>query len=163
MPEPESEIKTVSAAELAKQIQHLQCYGEYDQYHDWSLYFTLDDKTAALEKMLAAWDETDSDGRKLILAFIETLIKDNRNSCAVLTNLLVRHLQNPGVFKLVFESLESGSFCICLLSSMKLQNIKSDDLTAVIKSYFTARSFVERKRPYNVQEIYNRLEALLAE
>jgi hypothetical protein len=107
MQETNNVNETVTSGELEKIIQHTQ-YGEYDQYHDWSPSYTLQDKASFLDNMLQNWTKTTPDGKKLILQFIRTLITESGNDTQIIANALVRYTQFPEIFNMANKLLKSG-------------------------------------------------------
>lgn len=87
----------VTAQELSRLIEHLQVYGEYDSYHEWSLYYTLQNKLDSLEEMLKNWDDTEPAGQKLILNFIQILIKEAYYDPMIIKWKLAEHYHIPEV------------------------------------------------------------------
>jgi len=56
-----NEIHIITSAEIAKLVEHLTVYGEYDHTHEWSLFYTLQDKLESLVKMLDNREKTEAD------------------------------------------------------------------------------------------------------
>lgn len=153
----------VTAVELGKLMEHLLEYGEYDQYHDWSLYYTLRNKTDALAKMLENWEITEIEGRKLILQFIHTLIKDAGGNTQCITDTLITYAHLPEVNSIITASIDSIFFSLSLLISMKQFQIKSDEWIVKICDFSAGRKFTEKKKNKNIVELYQKIQELILE
>lgn len=158
-----AENEIVTSKKLSDHIEHLQVYGEYDSYHEWSLAYTLKDKTEELEKMLKAWGQTDLEGKKVICHFIRTLIKDSMYSTDLLTNVLVQNLHIPEIAKIISQSLNSGIFSGNLLASMKQYRIINAEWITAIRNNRSGENFLEKKKRYDVKGMYKLLDEFLAD
>jgi len=91
---------SVTAHELAKIIQ-LSEYGEYGSDHDRTPSYTLENKLDWVETMLKDWDNTEPDGKKLIVYFIRILVKEAGSSSALVVDRLASYSQIPEVAKVI--------------------------------------------------------------
>ena len=87
----------ITAAEIAKLVEHLTVYGEYDSYHDWPLFYTVQDKLDSLTKMLDDRERTEIDWQKVILHFIREIAKESKYDPSLVTNVLVKYEHIPQV------------------------------------------------------------------
>jgi hypothetical protein len=162
MEKNDDQKEIVTTREVIKIIQQGE-YGEYDQFHDWSPSYTLQNKADLLENMLNNWDKTEPEGRKLIIQFIRILIKESGSSALVITNKLVPYAQLPEVIRVVNEFLFSGLFCQDLLVSMKNYQVRQEDWLKKIRNISTERKFIEKKREINHKDLYRKINELILE
>jgi hypothetical protein len=161
MAENEDQPVIVTAAELAKIIEHYSVYGEYDEYHEWSLYYSFQDKAGLLEKLLIDWERTEADGQKLILQFTRTLIKEFLYGPSLLAEILVRSIRLAGIVEAVSGSLVSGVFAHALLVAMKNHQVRQEDWLAKIRELTAGRKFSERQR--DLKDLYPKIQELVEE
>lgn len=87
----------VTSQELTKLIEHYTVYGEYDEYHEWSLFYSLKDKLNFLDAMLKNRDNTEPLGKKIILQRIRDLIKEAGSNEENITNILTSYIHIPEI------------------------------------------------------------------
>lgn len=160
MEEANDQKEIVTAQEVAKIIQQ-SAYGEYDQYHDWSPSYTLQNKADLLENMLKCWDTTEEKGRKLIVQYVRTLIKESGGGVSIITDKLLNFGGHSEIVKIVDEFLNSGVFSHALLSSMKNYHLRQDDWLLRIRAITAERKFIDNKR--KVKNLYKEIQGLILE
>ncbi|MFH1253017.1 MAG: hypothetical protein V1664_01650 [Candidatus Uhrbacteria bacterium] len=90
----------ITAQDLTKIIQQ-GLHGEYGADHDWSPDGSLKTKIGWLEEMLKNWDQTEPEGKKLIMYFLRSLIKEAKENSTVVTDRLTPYAKIPEVAKVI--------------------------------------------------------------
>lgn len=135
--------------------------GDYDQYHEWSPSYSLEDKANLLFNMLNNWNYSTEDAKKLIIDFTKKLIHDSGTSSYIVTDKLVLFAQLNEIKTAVEEFLYSGIFCCNLLTSMKNHSVILSDWIEKIKSIYNDRKFSESNRDLKRHEVYEKIEKLI--
>jgi len=138
-------------------------YGEYGAEHDWSPSYSTQDKADVLERLLLDWYNTDTDGRKVILAFIRKLNAEWRDTAAPVANVLARHAGIPDIQKMVLAGfLNSGYFSMALLEYMKASGIQQAAWLAKIQLLSEQQGFADGKKLLKRDNIYKKITELMA-
>jgi hypothetical protein len=151
----------VTAREVSEAIRQCE-YGEYDQNHEWSPSYSLQDKAKVLGSMLDNWDRTEPEGRKVVIQFIRMLAQEAGNYAQAFTDTLVIHAGVPEVVNAVNEFLVSGTFSHDLLVSMKNHGVRQEEWVRRIGELAVARKFV-KNRFVNMKRLYKNIQELLGE
>jgi len=157
------DVHMVTTQEVTRLIDMTEA-GEYDSYHEWSPSYDLQAKAEVLGRLMADWDTTESDGRKLILEFTRKLNKEWMDSALPITEIVVRYVHLPEVVSMVHkEFLLSGRFCHQLLVSMKAHQVRQEDWQARIRLLAAEKRFSESKKILKACKTYEGIDELLAE
>ena len=152
----------VTAHDLTRRIQHMQ-YGEYDQDHDWSPCFTFKDKVDLLNAMLAEWDKTELDGKKLIVQFARSLIVSCKWEASVIADMLVSYARIPEIADVVGGHLTYGAFSLAVLESMKAQHFRNEEWLVAIRQFCAAKKFIKKRKEAPEPDLYKKIGLLLTE
>jgi hypothetical protein len=90
---------TFTAQKITQTVQQILHYGEYDEMHDRSPSYTLEDRCNFLDKMLQNRDDTEPAGQKVILQFIRTFLQEHKHDPQSITQILSSHTHIPEVKK----------------------------------------------------------------
>lgn len=91
---------TVEAVKII--IQNTE-YGEYDQYHDWTPSYNLNDKINFLAQMLDNWNYTDDEGKILIAQFCKKLLNESGINNLLVLDKLYCYTQIPTIDNVIKE------------------------------------------------------------
>ena len=138
-------------------------WGEYDSYHEWSPSYSLADKARYLGEFLRDWETTDAEGRKLVLDFARSLIKDNRAFALPVAEQLVANAHLPDIVQFGLAQMASGRFALELLQAMKNSQRTIAAWVDGIREKCTGRDFIETTRDTSLKQLYAKIEGLLAQ
>ena len=152
----------MTSKKIEETITMTMC-GEYDSYHEWSPSYSLADKARYLGEFLQDWEANDAEGRKLVLDFAGSLIKDNRAFAMPVAEQLVAHGHLPDIVQFGLAELVSGRFARELLEAVIINQRYHVAWVEKIQEKCRDRSFIETTRDTSLKKMYAKIESLLAQ